>query len=203
MPVYDARYWFEHDQARYSSFVRDLAAFAAKLVRAGNSVFLFPTMWRDDDVIHDVIKVLSSEHMLALERDFAYRPNDSVQGLVDVIRSADIIVATRFHAAVLAYHLGLPVLGIGYYRKTRELMEQLGQGKYYLPFDKCGVDALWEKFVELDASRLAEAEAIARKTQDSRRRVEEQWDEVLGLVGFERPTRSSERVVPIGNLGAR
>lgn len=194
MPVFDSRYWYEHDPDRYSAYVRTLSDLAARLVNGGRFVFFFPTMWRDDDVIHDVVRALESDHDLKLDRDFAYKPNDRVQTLVEVMQEADIVVATRFHASVLSYHLGLPVLGIGYYRKTAALMEQMDQGRYHVSLDACDADTLWHSFLELEANRASESARIAARTSECRRRIGEQWDTVLGLVGFEGPARAREGV---------
>src|SRR5690606_38070828 len=113
MPVFDSRYWFEHDDVRYRAYVSKLAELAARLERENCRVFFFPTMWRDNDVIRDVLEALESRGGGAQVRRVA-----EVGELMGVLQEADIVVSTRFHGIVLPYHAGIPLLGIGYFRKT-------------------------------------------------------------------------------------
>ncbi len=191
MPVYDRRYWFEHDDARYHAYVEKLAIFAAKLIEANYSVFFFPTMWRDDDVIRDVVEALKGHCGPGVDLQQCVKPSQQVSELVAVLQSADIVVATRFHAVVLPYHLGVPVLGIGYFRKTFDLMQQMGQADYHESLDDFDVVSLWRKFVALEANWVAERQKIAQKTADYRRQIEEQWDAVFKLASFGNEERTA------------
>jgi polysaccharide pyruvyl transferase WcaK-like protein len=182
MPVYDRRYWFEHDDRRYRAYVGKLAILAARLIERNYPVFLFPTMWRDDDVIRDVLDQLRSAHGIVADTDRHVRPSQDVPELVDALQSADIIVATRFHAVVLPYHLGVPVLGIGYFRKTSDLMEQMDQSRYHEDLDELDVERLWTKFLALESNWLAEQEKITRKAAEYHRQLDEQWDRVVRLI---------------------
>jgi polysaccharide pyruvyl transferase WcaK-like protein len=182
MPVYDRRYWFEHDDIRYHAYLEKLAVLAARLIERGYPIFLFPTMWRDDDVIRDVLEKVRSGHGLAADAEHYVKPSQQVSELVDALQSADIVVATRFHAVVLPYHLGVPVLGIGYFRKTSDLMDQMGQSQYHESLDNLDVDRLWDKFLALEANWVDEQETIARKAFEYHRQVDEQWDKVVALI---------------------
>jgi len=182
MPVYDKRYWFEHDDTRYHDYIGKVATLAAKLIESNHSVFFFPTMWRDDAVIEDVLDTLQSRCDLPLDRQHYVKPSQQVSELVAVLQSADIVVATRFHAVVLPYHLGVPVLGIGYFRKTFDLMQEMGQAQYHESLDDFDVDRLWDKFLALERNRVVEEERIAEKTAAYHRQITEQWDTVAGLV---------------------
>jgi polysaccharide pyruvyl transferase WcaK-like protein len=182
MPVYDKRYWFEHDDTRYSDYVDKIAALAARLIKSGYSIFFFATMWRDDAVIADVLGALESRHGLVLDANHYVKPSHEVSELVAVIQSADIVVATRFHAVVLPYHLGVPVLGVGYFRKTYDLMQQMGQAQYHESLDDLDVERLWDKFLALVGNWSAEQERILLKAAAYRRQIDEQWDTVTKLV---------------------
>jgi polysaccharide pyruvyl transferase WcaK-like protein len=182
MPVYDRRYWFEHDDIRYRAYVDKLATFAAQLIEREYPVFFFPTMWRDDDVIRDVLEALRSGHGLTADSEQYVRPSQQVSELVDTLQSADIVVVTRFHAVVLPYHLGVPVLGVGYFRKTSDLMEQMNQSSYYENLDDLDVDRLWTKFLALESNWLAEQQRITQKASEYHRQIAEQWDKVVALI---------------------
>ncbi len=181
MPVYDRRYWFEHDERRYRAYVDKVAAFAARLIADAYPVFFFPTMWRDDNVIRDVLQALRQAYGVEVDEDRYYRPNQRVDELIELLQEADIVVATRFHGVVLPYRLELPVLGIGYYRKTLDLMREMGQAEYHENLDDCDVDRLWQKFRKLEANLVEERRRIGHKSQEYRLLVSRQWDAVAGL----------------------
>jgi polysaccharide pyruvyl transferase WcaK-like protein len=189
MPVYDRRYWFEHDDVRYRAYVEKLALLVTRLIESDFPIFLFGTMWRDDAVIRDVLDQVRSGHGLAVDPARYVRSTQQVSELVDALQSADIIVATRFHGVVLPYHLGVPVLGIGYFRKTSDLMDAMGQSQYHESIDNLDVERLWTKFLSLEANLAEERERIARKTSEYRRQVDEQWDKVVALIGGSRADR--------------
>jgi polysaccharide pyruvyl transferase WcaK-like protein len=182
MPVFDSRYWFEHDENRYRDYVSKLAELATRLRRNGYRVFFFPTMWRDNQVICDVLRALRSQAGAGVGPEPDFESVEQVGELLDVLQEADIVVSTRFHGVVLPYHVGVPLVGIGYYRKTRDLMTDLGQCQYHEDlYDLC-VDRLWQKLLALEANLEAEKTKIAQRTAEYRRLVAEQWDKVVELV---------------------
>jgi polysaccharide pyruvyl transferase WcaK-like protein len=54
----------------------------------------------------------------------------TVDELVDVIDSSDIVVATRYHGILLAVFRNRPTIGICYQSKSRRLLEMAGLGEY-------------------------------------------------------------------------
>ena len=191
MPVYDSRYWFEHDEVRYREYVEKIAAFSARLIRSNYPVFFFPTMWRDEDVIRDVQDLLRSQHDLHGNGDTSYvRPCEHVHELISAIHEADIIVSTRFHGVVLPYSIGVPVLGIGYYRKTLALMAEMGQEAYHLALDDTDAQGLWTKFIALESNWAVEQRKVAATTAEYRSQVAAQWDLVTALVRSGRHVRT-------------
>lgn len=181
MPVYDRRTWYKADDALYERYVAQLALFASRLMREHHSVFFFATHPSDNEVIDDVLAGIDSE-LLAAYGVPARKSSRTVDEVMSVFASADIVVATRYHGTVLGLHAGRPVLGICYYRKTREVLEAMGQGAYAVDFEEVDHEDLWRRFELLASTRLKEGDRIRRTSDAVNIRLEEQYDAVLEIM---------------------
>lgn len=144
MPVYDSRYWHHPDDARYQAYVRKLAHLCNAVTQDGGHLTLFSTQLKDEAVIDDVIDTMKSSNVAFIQPEIAR--SRTVDELMRTINSADLVIATRFHATVLPLHLGIPVLGICYYRKAAELLEDVGLGSYYVDINDFDVHSLILKY---------------------------------------------------------
>jgi polysaccharide pyruvyl transferase WcaK-like protein len=180
MPVYDDRYWCEPDSSRYWSYVRKMAAFTSDLFRQGYPVFLFSTQAADEATIEDVLASLDEDVKGRLDRSVIVKLSRSVDDLMKVLATADILVATRFHGILLALRSGKPVVGVCYYRKSQELLEEMGQGAYALPLD-FEVENLLRSFHSLEAVTDAEVEKIRQKSAEYREALSRQYERVVVL----------------------
>lgn len=144
MPVFDRRYWHHPDDAQYQSYVQKLARLCERILQDGAHLTLFSTQLRDEAVIDDVIEAMkvdgveSTPHTISRSR--------TVSELMETISKSDCVVATRFHATVLPLQLGIPVLGICYYRKAAELLTDVGLGDYYVNIDDFDGESLLNKY---------------------------------------------------------
>ena len=166
MPMYDSRYWCHTDDNKYRSYVGRLAEVAAALRQDGYPLFFFATQPKDENVIHDVLDSLGKTLGGGLDREAMIRRSDSVYGLMQVFTSADLIVATRFHGTLLALLAERPVLGVCYYRKTRDLLREMGQEDYAVDLEDFTATDVLQRIRRLESNRLAEAEKIRRKNQE-------------------------------------
>ncbi|MFN3564560.1 MAG: polysaccharide pyruvyl transferase family protein, partial [Burkholderiaceae bacterium] len=117
---------------------------------------------KDINVALDIVRAMRPASASRLVQSDLVRHPRTVDEMVNVIRGADIVVATRFHGALLSLHARRPVLAICYYRKTRDLMREMGQERYAIDFDDLSVTGLIDRFHELEQSRI---EATARITK--------------------------------------
>lgn len=69
--------------------------------------------------------------------------------LFEMIRSADLVVATRMHFAILSLLAGTPVVAIAYETKTIDLFGTLGASAFVTPIEQ--VDGPWGARVGADA----------------------------------------------------
>ena len=174
MPIYDSRYWHETDDRKYRSYVEKMAEFSTRLITDGYPVFFFGTQPKDYNVINDILPLLPADaggaEGMTLVQDAA-----SVQELMKVICGANIVVATRFHATVLPLVAGIPVLGILYHRKGADLLNKMGQEKYYVMFDDFDVEETYEKFKLLETNFDTESRKIDQLNKKQIEMVEQQY----------------------------
>lgn len=76
---------------------------------------------------------------------------DTVRDLISCLSDADIVVASRFHGALLSLLLRRPVLALSYERKVRQLMIDLGQDDYCLDIEQAEVGDMMAKVAEIQA----------------------------------------------------
>lgn len=182
MPMYDSRYWCLPNVNKYHDYVCKLASFASILLYEGYPIFFFNTMLRDEDVIEDVLGKLDQDVRDKLNPHELVRSNRSVPELMDTLAHGDIIVATRFHGTVLSLLAGRPVLAICYYRKSTDLMKDMGQEDYALELDSFEVADLLKRFKTLVTNCSFEKKKIQRKNKEYRAALKEQYDAVFRLL---------------------
>jgi polysaccharide pyruvyl transferase WcaK-like protein len=100
---------------------------------------------------------------------------------VGELRRADYVVATRFHGALLPLVLEKPVLAIAYHRKSRELLESVGQSDQVIDWRHCELEALQSRFLELERARAAGGTFFRPEILRFRAALELQYDELIAV----------------------
>jgi polysaccharide pyruvyl transferase WcaK-like protein len=181
MPVFDQRYWYKSDEVKYRDYVGKLSRFAKYLADKDYVVQLFNTHPKDLNVASDII-----EHLKKMGSEQHHLPTVlkvfSVKDLIDKIANMDIIVATRFHASVLPQRLGKPILGIGYYRKTEELLTDVGLGEYYVDINDFTTQDLERRFDAMVKNMDGLKDTIHTRFQALNAQLDRQWDKIVELV---------------------
>lgn len=182
MPLYDSFYWYTADTDRYAGYVRTLAAFAEHLVGSGYPVFFFPTQLKDLNVADEVVRAMRPECAARLVQPEPVKRPRTVDELMKVVGAADIVVATRFHGTLLSLHARRPVLAICYYRKTRDLMREMGQEAYAIDFDDLSLTGLIDRFHQLERNRLEAAAQITKADDGYGAALESQYRAIFALI---------------------
>lgn len=177
MAVYDRRYWYVADDGKYAEYVGKLVAFCSFLLDGNYPLFLFATQPKDEGVIVDVLKGLEQMGYSGVRR--LVRSTDTVDGLIELMRSADILVPTRFHGVVLSLYVARPTLGICYYRKSADLLADAGQGNFALDLDTFKSDELIDRFCLLEQNLDSCAALIATRVDVYRQQLRSQYENVL------------------------
>lgn len=180
MPVYDSRYWHHPDDSRYRDYVRKLASLCSEIMASGARLTLFSTQIKDEAVIEDIMELVRADTATFPEPEIAR--NRTVSELMHTLNNADCVVATRFHATVLPLQLGIPVLGISYYRKAAELLEDVGLGRYYVNIDDFNEETLIAKFNALREQIASGGLEISEQHSRYLVALSEQYQKIAALV---------------------
>ena len=178
MPVYDRRYWYTHDDHLFQSYLKRMAKFIEELIAQKYQVFMFNTMIKDLNVAYDIIDTLPE----SLRNKVSVKEAKSVDSLMSIIDSADLIIPTRFHGTILSLLADKPVLAICYYRKTRDIMTEMGQEKYTVDIETFEFKELWQLFNILVANYKKEKNKIIDKNKEFRDLLDEQYLELKKII---------------------
>lgn len=182
VPFFDGRYWPTPDPSRYEDYCRKFARFAEWLDETGHSVLFFPTQMRADVLTIGDIRRAMNGHSQSLNL-LPGRPIQTLEDLVSEISRADLVVANRYHGILISLMMNKPVLGIAYHEKSRALLEQAGQGDYVLNIADFKAEDLIERFSAMEADAPAIKKRIAERMAPLCKALEEQYDNVFGLIG--------------------
>jgi len=180
-PYKDWRYWPMYDPAAYAAYIEKVSEVALWLLGQGYRVRLFPTQLRADvRVIADVLDTLKPRLAAGVEDRLEVVPIGGVDDLAREIRRMDVVVATRFHAIVLAMLMGKPVLGLCNESKMSDLMTDMGQGAYALLLGELDAPRAIACFVDLEANRQRVVTELAARVGRARQTLEGQLETVFG-----------------------
>jgi polysaccharide pyruvyl transferase WcaK-like protein len=181
-PHYDPRYWPVADAGRYQHYVSRLARFVSWLLENKYRILLVPTQLRADTrVLADLLDVLQASGGACRHAILTPR----ITGLDDLVSSlaeADLVVATRFHALLLALRLGRPAIALSNHHKMTDLMTAMGQADYVLDIDQFTPDVLRERFQRLESQAPAIQAELVQRAAALRAAVDHQFETVLALL---------------------
>jgi polysaccharide pyruvyl transferase WcaK-like protein len=195
-PYNDRRYWPMSNSAAYAVYIEKIGDLTLWLLAEGYRVRLFPTQLRADPrVIRDVLEKLKPRLTVDHEARLEVVSIGTVQDLAREIRHANVIVATRFHAIVIAMLMGKPVLGLCNESKMSDLMADMGLGAYSLLLQDFDVPRTIARFVDLEANR----ESVTTQLTDQVRRARQTLDRQLEAVFGPRATGPAVGATPAGS----
>jgi polysaccharide pyruvyl transferase WcaK-like protein len=193
----DPRYWPHGDARRYEVFLLKMAEFARWLLDNGYTVRLFSSQPRADGRVADDLVALLGVGRLDLSRlDSAIEDVEQIEDLVSAIAGCDCVVAGRYHSALLPLLLDIPVLGLAYNEKTRELFAAVGHPERCLDIDRFSVQSLIAALGKL--SRHEEPgtqEARRARVAGHRAEVEMQFDRIFARGESEQSMRKAMRLL--------
>jgi polysaccharide pyruvyl transferase WcaK-like protein len=107
-------------------------------------------------------------------------PREDAVDVLDHIERCDVVVAARYHTALLSLGVGCPTVGVAYSRKTFDLFELLDLETMVIALEAVtGRDLI--AAVET-AMRDERSPAAAERRSEVRREVVAQFDELFGAV---------------------
>jgi polysaccharide pyruvyl transferase WcaK-like protein len=183
MAIFDRRYWPASDGRRYALLVDKFAELIRWLQEADYDYFFFATNPRDVLVVRDIGKRLGSTR--AEFADAEIFPG-SVEGLMQRIGRAHVVLALRFHGIVLSYALGKPTLALEYWGKTRDLAEDMKQSEYFVSSEEFlpagedrGIEAVTGKLDRLIRDRARVSREVHEMSNRNREMLLQQLRDLL------------------------
>lgn len=162
------RHWYSSQQAVEDShvFERCLDALGEALdhlcEQHGASVTLVPFRTASGDDDREVGRAL--QRRMRGEATLLATADPSVQETLDRLAEADLVIAMRLHAVVMATSMGVPALALAYMPKVRDYMAEIGQERFCADMDEVAADWLIAQAEALIADRERFSDALVRQT---------------------------------------
>lgn len=147
------------DSLCHELYLSNMAETALQLIAARFCVHFCPTSKRQDSTpIESILKKMetiaaSSSPSPDWRNYVTNRLISTVDEFIEAASEVDVMVASRFHGALIPFVLHKPVVSLSYERKLDTLMETMGQRQYALSFQNFLVPELIAKIHEAYAHR--------------------------------------------------
>lgn len=157
-----------HDrQQMQKNYEQALACALDRLIEELNAhVYFLPQVIaepHDDDrkVARRVLSLMKeSDRTVVIEDDLP------IHDLIFLISSMDLVIATRFHSAILSFLGGVPVVAIEYEHKTSGIMKQMGLDEWVLHIDNVTSDDIVACCIAIRQKKDALREHILKKVNE-------------------------------------
>jgi polysaccharide pyruvyl transferase WcaK-like protein len=180
LPYCDPRIWPKKDGPTYERYVDLLADFCQRMMLADATVrFFVGETNQDPPVIGDVLGRLAGRGVDRSSPRIVAAQIQSVGELISCLFDVDIVVASRFHGALLSLLLRRPVLALSYERKVRQLMADLGQSRFCLDIEGATIGELMRLCAEIQVERNAIRSDLDIRVARATSEVLAQFDRVV------------------------
>jgi polysaccharide pyruvyl transferase WcaK-like protein len=164
----------------HANYLHSLVQFASWLIEQGYDVRLLSGDVGDGQTREELRRLLQLASPSCESGRIIDKPIRSVSDLLSQISATDIVVATRFHNAVLSLLSEKPTISISFHHKCASLMNTMDMSKYCLDIDALSGEALIEAFSDLEANETEIIPIIGRKTQQFREEMDRQYRVIFG-----------------------
>lgn len=164
--------------AGYDTYLDALASAADHLQARGLEVrFVCSQTRMDPPVVPRVIERMRGRAGAAV----TYTPG-SVSDYMDAVAGAEVVVASRLHALILAMAAGTPVVGISYARKVSRQMADAGLAAYALELQAATAPALLQRIDAALGRGAALRDEVAATAESFRTAVDQRFDRLAALL---------------------
>lgn len=165
--------WPTAKPALFDRYWLEFTNLAISLLEANYTLKLFVTDYADQvlvkalrDRLGGIVRDKSRLQILPLLR---------LQELWTLLRSCDVVIASRLHGVLLSHLNSVPVLGISYHRKVRTHMIDLGQERFCIDFETFTAPEARQLLNELLAHRTVIVPELRRLCIDKCKAVEKEF----------------------------
>jgi polysaccharide pyruvyl transferase WcaK-like protein len=145
-------------------------------------LFFFATDSPDLETIKDLLAQIDdlprgSDAILTLPGPV----EQSIDGHLEGIGQADLIVASRLHGVILSHLVAVPALAISYDPKVDAQMRIAKAEAYCLDIDDLALNQFIERFEALNAARVRESAHLRSLARLFRQQLDPQYDQILSF----------------------
>jgi polysaccharide pyruvyl transferase WcaK-like protein len=176
----DPERWPTGDVSVHSRYLSALTDVAEQLIRSDFELVLVASDGPDKHTVERLRDGLSKRIDQPLFDKIEVPVVDTVDEFLEQAARCEILIATRLHGVVLSHLVGTPALAISYDRKVEEHMRVIGQSQYCIDVADFDPDRALKRVHDLMANAEEERLSILRKGQEFRKRLDRQYDRVLG-----------------------
>lgn len=133
VPYFDKRYWPTGDVTIYKKYVKKMSSLVDEIViRLDRKVLFFTTNFPNDLLIcYDIYRKATQK-----DKIFIIEDRLTVEEIISVISSCDIVIGTRLHSLILSYITLTPFLAFGYQPKVHSFCKQCWFDDFFIPLDR-------------------------------------------------------------------
>jgi polysaccharide pyruvyl transferase WcaK-like protein len=179
MCYFDADLWPESDEAVYHNYLTKLALFTSWLMQRGCKILLYVGDSGDRYTIQDFYEILRECGTVVSDGQIIEAPMETVEDLMSQLSAVDVVVASRFHGVLLPLLINKPVLALSYHPKIDVLMEDTGQAQFCFSIDDFEVEALQQRFLQIEQNQAAIKAEIARHVTGYKDALDEQYRKIF------------------------
>jgi polysaccharide pyruvyl transferase WcaK-like protein len=142
------------DAGTHRQYLRTTAEFISWLHAHGYSVrLLIGDMQYDNPVISEFVRLLGELGIATQEPLLMVESAHTVADVLRQIAQTEAVISARYHNLVMALIQGKPVIALSDHAKLDSVVGDFGLAKYRLPLENLRIDALIERFRELESER--------------------------------------------------
>ena len=171
--------WPVSSASLHEQYLKTLASFIESVLQEGHRIVLFP----GDRGDHHVIGELSRTLRESLDEDLLARLSipkvSNAADLFRLLRSLDLVVASRLHSVILSHLACTPVMAISYERKVKVQMDAFAQSAYCLDIHRIDLTSLRLTFAALREHRKDVQDTLLEKSREANAAIQRQYDDVL------------------------
>jgi polysaccharide pyruvyl transferase WcaK-like protein len=177
------RAWLRQPDASYSNYIESLIDSCRQWVREGYIVRIANSQTTAD--IPMVRELADRLHSTSIDSGrFQFSDTRSVSGYLEIARSADLVVASRLHALILAAVAETPMVAVSYGRKVSQLMADLRFGDYCLDLHGLKAEQLQATVARAYGDRKRMREVLLQLLPEYRKQLDLQYDNIKGLTVY-------------------
>lgn len=139
-----------------------------------------PGRFEDDRIIsNDLFEILKKTIPESNLRYLGLQDISHPLSIVQILKNADLLVATRFHSAIFGLNANIPVIPISYQPKSKGIMKTLGLERYCLDIIDISYGQIFPLVIEIIENSAAIRTKIQNNVSRIRQEIEPQLEKSL------------------------